>query len=155
MKIRLLVCHDCRSIEELPDFKGNPRDDHLLEHLSSKHRFPNGEEHVGALCDVEKDQWENDAVRQEIVAHIGKPSDHTGLEPEYYATKNTFQADALACYSQHNRPKQGCIDWKDDRKRLGNPSQDPRAPKVYLCDFCPVKTYVVTEQRHRAGLYKD
>ena len=28
--VRLLVCKDEKSIEELPDYKGNPRDDVLL-----------------------------------------------------------------------------------------------------------------------------
>jgi|SRR5687767_2396626 len=153
-KLRLLICHDCQSIEELPDFKGRPDDDVLLAHLVQGHRFPNGEEHIGVLCDVEKSHWENAGTRAEIVARIGKKG-ATGFEAEFYATKQTFQDDALKCYDKHSRPKQGCIDYRNDEKRLGNPTKDGwrQGPKIFLCDFCPVKTWVMTEQRNKMGAY--
>ena len=36
-KIRLLYCYNCKTIEELPDFEGNPDDDVFLELLIEKH----------------------------------------------------------------------------------------------------------------------
>lgn len=159
-KLRLLICHDCTSIEELPDYHGDPRDDHLLEHLVQAHRFPNGEEHIGALADVERDQWENPEIRKAIIERIGqyrKPGEGGGVGAEFYATKDTFREDAIKCFNQHGRPKGGCIDYKDDRKRLGNPTKEgwQQGAKIYLCDFCPVKTYVTTEIRHKRGAYRD
>jgi len=36
-QIRLLVCRDCKSIEELPDYEGRPSDDLLLNISVEKH----------------------------------------------------------------------------------------------------------------------
>ncbi len=155
IKLRLLICHDCREVIELPDFTGPPEYDVLLDQAVSAHRFPNGEEHVGALADVEKEKWDDESVRQEILKRIGKPEKETGFGGEFYAAKNTFAEDAMKCFNEHGRPKQGCIDYKDERKRLGNPTSEGwrQGPRVYLCDFCPIKTWVVTQQRSAAGMY--
>ena len=59
------------------------------------------------------------------------------------------------------------MDWKIEKKRLVPKSTaDARkelglesaaksgGTKVYLCDFCPAKTYVVEQNRKRLGLYE-
>jgi hypothetical protein len=155
-RIRLLACKDCRVIEELPFFEGDPEDDVFLEHALLPHRFPNGEPHIGRLFDIEERYWRNPTTQQEVVKRIHDATS-TGLDTEFYATKNTFAEDALKCYDLHNRPKEGCIDYRDSRKRLGNPTKRgwQTGPKVYLCDFCPVKSgYVDVEIRHKKGLYR-
>ena len=53
-KIRLLYCYECRTIEELPDFKGHPDDDVLLQLTIEKHgpewnRHHRSEEHTSEL----------------------------------------------------------------------------------------------------------
>lgn len=160
-QIRLLFCRDCKSVEELPWYSGPPEGDVLLDHLVSKHRFPNGEEHIGTLGDIDSAIWADEARRQDVIKQVlaaaGWPGGGGGLGNEFYATKDTFRDDALACYNAHRRPKDGCIDWKDDRKRVGNPTSAgwKMGAKVYLCDFCPVATYVRTEIRHRKGMYKE
>ncbi|WP_159402754.1 hypothetical protein [Streptomyces sp. RTd22] len=40
--IRLLLCKDCGSMEELPDYEGDPRQDFLLDTLVKRHRNPDG-----------------------------------------------------------------------------------------------------------------
>ena len=157
-KLRLLICHTCKSIEEVPDFEGCPDDDVLLEHALGPHRFPTGLEHIGNLAVVSKADWEDHNRRRSIEAEIKSAVEkNTGLPTEFYATKNQFQADALKCYTQHHRPKEGCIDYCDSSKRLGNPTKAgwQAGPRVFLCSFCPVESYVQMRERHAAGLYKE
>lgn len=153
---RLLICRDCRTIEELPDYNGPVEHDVLLDHAVEAHRFPNGEQHFGNLAVVEDAQWHNDSTRQEIINRIRAKT--TGLESEYYATKATFHDDALKCFAKHGRPELavGCNDYRSDKKRLGNPSKMgwQVGPKVYLCQFCPYESEVVTAKRWEAGQYK-
>lgn len=157
-RLRLLICHTCHSIEELPNYTGPPEHDVLLEHLLQAHQFPNGLEHIGKLADVAREDWENNVKRQAIVEQIKAAAGQTttGFESEFYATKNTYQADALRCYSDHHRPKEGCIDYCDSDKRLGNPSRAgwEGGPRVFLCNFCPVQSYIDMRERHLGGAYK-
>lgn len=152
--MRILLCLDCKSMEEVPDFDGPPEFDILLESLVERHRS-NGEQHLGNLIHIEQEQWDKKSVRDEILKQV-KDGLGPGLGDEFYDTKSTYQEDAMKCFNEHGRPKGRCIDWMDDRKRLGNPTKAgwQRGPKVYLCQFCPVATHVVTEIRHKRGDYK-
>lgn len=166
MQIRLLVCTTCAKIEELPDFEGDPSRDVLLQVSVEKHRFPDGTEHVGNLMKVPLKFWANPKVKDEILRQIrhgaGGMND---LQEGFYDTKSTFQEDALKCYSQHLRPKGSCPDYKSEAKRLkpaiskserreaGLPSESA-GPKVYLCDFCPVKSFMMTKSRQQRGMYR-
>jgi hypothetical protein len=92
-----------------------------------------------------------------------------GLDPWVGEAFNTFAEDALKCYSQHKRPDYGagkpCIDYRSESKRIGRPTSEGKAvlrdnPKLgvsdpHLCDYCPYHSTVVTEVRHRKGMYKD
>jgi hypothetical protein len=153
-QLRLLVCRDCRSIEELPDYEGPVEHDVLLDHLVGTHQFPNGEPHKGNLMRVEKQWWELPSARKQIMEELGLTQ---GLGDEWYASKRTFEEDAMKCYKTHGRPKEGCIDYCDGNKRLGNPTKIgwQAGPKVFLCNFCPVQVYVDTDLAHKAGLYKE
>lgn len=161
-QIRLLVCLNCKTIEELPDFTGPSDRDVLLETLVERHQSA-GVAHAGHLVKVPEKHWKVPATRQSIVKQI---RDGCGglseTDPDFYDTKATFHEDALACYAQHQRPKGQCPDWRSEQKIL-RPSTsadrvelglDPAArPKVYLCQFCPVATYNATKHREAAGLY--
>ena len=150
--IRLLKCNDCKSTEEVPDFEGPAEYDVLLEHLVQRHRHPNGEEHIGQLLRVERKHWDSPKIKREILSKMWLGT--TGFDPEFYASKSTFQEDALKCFNQHQRPSEGCIDWKNSEKRLGNPSKLgwERGPKVYLCDFCPVRAHVAKKVNDAKGI---
>jgi hypothetical protein len=61
-----------------------------------------------------------------------------------------FAEDAMTCYSIHNRPKGQCPDYKSDKKKLSAGTEQMRkaekldaysGPTIYLCDFCPVKSF--------------
>jgi hypothetical protein len=166
-RIRLLYCYNCKTIEELPDFKGHPDDDVTLQVCIDRHESA-GIPHNGQLSDVGVKTWENKKNREEIIKNMrtkygGGLSD---LDPDYYTTKATFYDDAMKCYSDHLRPKGTCGDWRSKNKRLvpkntaelrkeiGLISAEKSAgTKVFLCDFCPVKTFYATQQRKAAGLY--
>ena len=166
-EIRLLHCKVCDSIEELPLFDGAPENDHLLQILVDRHVFPSGEPHVGRLYRLPQASWENYEARKQIIEQI-KGGGSAGLDefdPEFYATRNTFQEDALKCYNAHLRPTDGCPDYetpskrllpntKEDRKEVGlvDPSKAP-GPKTYLCQFCPIHSVVMAKKRALRGDY--
>ena len=164
--IRLLICTTCVTIEELPDHLGRVEDDLLLNLAVQRHRFPDGNEHIGNLMKVPLKFWGNPKVKKSIIDQIKAGS--KGLDDiseGFYDTKSTFHEDAMKCYSQHLRPTNGCSEYKADRMRLRNDISvhDRReaglgsadaGPKVYKCDFCPVKSTVMQKFHKKQGLYK-
>lgn len=166
--MRLLMCLECRSLEELPDYSGPSEGDVLLEELAGRHEFAPGYPHHGNLIAIKDEDWANEKWRKDVIKQLWSDAGHTGLEPEFYETKNTFQDEAMKCFSAHMRPQNGCIDWKDKAKRLGNSMLDDddravakehglkRKRAVYLCDFCPAKfNYVQKQAYSAAGLYDN
>jgi hypothetical protein len=110
--------------------------------------------------------WANEKTKKEIIRQLSEGSGGLSeFDATFYDTRSTFFDDASACYKAHQRPKGRCPDWKDDSKRLvpdtgkerrelGFAKVNETGPKVYLCDFCPAKTYMVTRARAEAGQYK-
>lgn len=180
---RLLVCRECRTIEQLPLYDG-PKEleaqDPLLDRVVRRHVQLHGDikPEVAALLVASEDPcncgektrvdvngarlpghlqiqghhtfWEGH--RDEVLKGLGER--WTGFHPEYYATKDTFQEDAMRCYNIHRRPQgTDCIDWMDSGRKL-TPDNWPQEKSVYLCHFCPVASAVATAQRHARGMYK-
>lgn len=161
---RVLRCDNCRSLEPLPDFDGPSEHDHLLTRLLQAHKHPDGSEHTGLLFRVETEDWDSPTTRAEIVKRIQEESGYTGLDPNFYDVKATFEYDALICWQTHHRNPH-CNEYKSDRKLLTPDTKSERKeagigkynPKVaprYLCEFCPVHTLVMEAARWKAGLYK-
>lgn len=171
--MRLFVCLDCTSIEELPDYDGPmtedlvygkvPAQDDLLEYLVTPHRQ---KQHSGHLIHVPDENWRDREVREQILAKIREGVGAEGLGSEAYAVRNTFQEEALKCFRAHSRPQDGCIDYKDRSKVLGNSiltdDEKREAKKAglkrtqmrFLCEFCPVHTnYVQKKKFEKQGLY--
>lgn len=167
-KIRLLYCYNCKTIEEIPDFEGNPDDDVVLQVLVDRHESA-GIPHTGFMAKIGVKLYSRPEVKKQIIENLrnrvgGGLAD---IDPDYYTTKATFFEDAMKCFNLHNRPSEGCPDWQaknkrlipkgtdDIRKDLGLESAAKSAStKVFLCDFCPAKQYVVDQQRKAAGLYQ-
>lgn len=182
--MRVLICMDCETMEQLPDYTGplelaevpgpdgNLQErkvppvgaDAHLDYIAEPHRR---KEHKGQLIHVPDEDWDNETTRAEILAQVRSAlaGGTTGLTPEAYALKDTFQEDAMRCFNAHKRPKAGCIDWHDKSKRLGNSLLDHeerklakqhglKAPKQFLCDFCPVASHVEHKKVEKKGLYK-
>lgn len=182
-EVRLLLCRRCETVEELPDYAGPADEDFLLQHVVARHQrcTPGGAQVGGqdptealqgdrALARVERKHWNAPETRQQILAQLGVAA--TGFEQKFYDVRNTFQEDALKCYAKHMRPKDGCIDYKEQAYEVGNAllTEDERKArtqsglllrhdkqtqkKVYLCDFCPVKSKVQEKVFKKRGLYK-
>ena len=163
-QIRVLVCRNCKTIEELPDYDGDPATDTLLNILVSKHQKP--VEHIGLLLKFPLKYWAVPKIQDEIVKQIrGGSEGLDAFQTKFYETKNQFAEDAMTCYSDHMRPKGQCPDYKSDKKLLKPDTDAERkeaglekvgksGPKVYLCDFCPVKSFNMLKSNTEKGLYK-
>ena len=156
---RLLVCRTCRTIDELPSGDEDPGDV-LLQITVERH----GEDHVGLLYNVPKVVWMSEKLRPEVIQQIqGGSSGLDAFGTQFYSTRMQFSEDAMTCYKQHNKPKGQCPDYKSEKKVL-KPGTDklrkdaglgaPTGPKVYLCDFCPVKMYNQKKAFESKGLYQ-
>jgi hypothetical protein len=167
--MRLLHCNVCHSIDEIPDYEGHEEVDPLVEKVVAEHNKRDPMAHGGAatlpmrLAHV--DDMDYAYSRDEVLARLREEGKAVGFEPWVGEAINTFQEDAMRCYRNHHRPKEGCIDWRDDSKRIGRPtSEGQKAVKEnykigssdpYLCDFCPVKSWVQTQVNFRKGYYKE
>lgn len=163
--IRLLVCRNCKTIEELPDWDGDPRDDVLLNISVQKHQVPT--EHIGLLMKFPVKYWVVPKIQEEIVKQIRGGSEGLDVfQTKFYETRSTFGEDAMSCFREHLRPKGQCPDYKSEKKMLKPDTKSERkdagmdkyerssGPKVYLCDFCPVKSYNMEKFNEKKGLYK-
>lgn len=160
--IRILRCDQCKTLEELPDYEGDPKRDYVLDALiRRRHTEESGNRHLGQLMRVEKKHWDSPTVRKEILRQLAVKT--TGFDPEFYAADAGFRADAMDCWKQHLRVRE-CADYKSGEKRLTpNTARERRElglPKyrsdtdVYLCDFCPAKSIVQERVFKERGLYK-
>lgn len=160
-KIRLLLCHNCGTIDVLPDFDGPPDYDTILQVALERHRFPNGDPHIGRLLDVPERAWETEPLRDAILEQIRQGS--KGLaeaDAKHYEVKDQFKEDAMSCYKAHLQPKDHCPDFNSpskvlkpdtaaDRKEAG---LDPkRLPVIHLCSFCPMRTVMEAKFRKHHG----
>ena len=160
-QIRLLVCRTCKSAEELPDYDGDPEYDSLLQLTVERHQNP--EPHLGQLFKFPVKYWSRPDVKESIMNQI-RQGGSSGLDvfgTNFYETKSQFGEDAMSCWALHNRPTD-CSDYKHDRKLLKPGTERDRekaglsaheAPKIYLCDFCPVKSVKQKAAFKAKGLY--
>ena len=156
---RLLVCRTCKTIDELPPAEEDPNNV-LLQITVERH----GENHIGLLYNVPALIWMSEKMRPSIIEQIQQGS--TGLDAfgtNFYQTRMQFGEDAMTCYAQHNKPKGQCPDYKSEKKVLKPGTEKerkaeglgtPTGPKVYLCDFCPVKSFNMKKANESKGLYK-
>jgi len=149
---RLLYCLVCQTLEELPPYDGEPELDHLLAIACENHVFPSGEPHKGKLFVLPLKAWAKVESKKEIIRQIkGGGSKGLGeIDDTFYDSRSTFMEDAMKCYRQHNKPKDGCSDWhrsdmmlipsteKERIKEGMGKYKDSAGKKTYLCDFCPV-----------------
>lgn len=179
---RLLVCRECRTIEQLPLYAGPPQleaQDPVLDNVVRRHVQKHGDikPDMAALLVASEDPCRcGEKTTVDVQGRILKGSRSirgphtfweghrddvlkglqerwTGFHPEFYATKDTYQEDAMRCYNIHRRPQgTDCIDYHDDSRRLTPAAWKGR--EIYLCDFCPVSSQVTTAIRHAAGMYK-
>jgi hypothetical protein len=155
--LRLLVCKDCKSIEELPAYEGNPRNDVLLEDTVSRH-MTEWSTHEVALIKIPVKWWNDKNIQPKLIQQISQGGSK-GIEEmaeaeDYYGTRDTYRDDALKCFQRHQRPKAGCLDYQNPDKRIGNPTNEgwKTGPRVYACDFCPVQAWVDKKKLEEQGV---
>lgn len=150
--IRVLQCFTCKTLEVLPDYEGDPRNDGFLERASEPH---NRGEHLGNLLRIDKKDWDVESTRKQVIEKIWESSGHSGFDPSYYETKDQFTYDAHVCFQRHNR-NPDCSDYKSDRMIIRPDTAAERKaaglnPKhragIHLCNFCPVHS------RYRAAQF--
>lgn len=167
-KVLLLACYDCKTVDEIPYDDRYPHDNKpghdqnrnpFLHAMVERH--PN---HRGMLADADLVVWQHPDGKKQIVEQFQKGGS-PGLDvfgTNFYETKDNYSADAMKCFAQHNRPKGQCSDYKASHKTLKpdtaqerkDAGLDPlKMPKMYLCDFCPVKSYNMMKHNQAKGLY--
>jgi hypothetical protein len=120
-------------------------------------------EHLGRLYNVSLLHWQSKTLKPQIIEQI--TSGASGLDAfgtGFYATRMQFHEDAMKCFAVHSRPKGQCPEFHADKKRLlpttkaerhevglSDPKNAP-GPRIYLCDFCPVRTF--NERCAREGI---
>lgn len=162
--VRILQCWDCKSMEQIPDYAGDPIFDSILQTVDEKHGGTTQQPHNRALHRVLKAHWDDRGIRRQTVEQMW--SGASGFKPSYYEIRDTLQEDAGKCFNAHRR-NIPCLDYEDSSKRLGNPAAQDRARlaremhnddlrassmKVYLCNFCPVQVTVDLAKRKAMGL---
>lgn len=168
-QLRLLICHQCKTVEEFPDFDGPPDRDEVLAFHAAKHRSA-GVPHKGNLVKIDEEHWSREEVREQTLKQIQEAlsGGETGLGSPAYNLLNTLREDAMTCFRQHQR-NPACSDYKSpekrlvpdtvaERKELGlDPVYDSTNRRLtrYLCEYCPVHSLVQQAARKRAGLYDN
>jgi hypothetical protein len=69
LRIRLLVCRDCQTIEPLPWYEGPVERDAVLIYSIAPHRT-DGNPHAGSLVTVAQASWEDPARRAELLRSL-------------------------------------------------------------------------------------
>lgn len=158
--VRLLFCHTCHSVDELPDFDGPPEYDHYLNYRVAQHQFPSDTPHRGLLAKCADDPKYINAAIDELENTVS-PGQGSGLGQQLYDLRDNFGAEAMQCWKRHSRTDD-CDDYRSEKKRLwldtradrkaeGMPTRREDRPNIWLCDHCPVHSMVQRRQRD-AGL---
>lgn len=160
--VRLLFCHTCKSVDQLPDYSGPADHDYYLQHRVAQHRTPSGQPHRGVLSRC-KDDAEVIRAAVEEMEHTVSPGGGVGLGQAMYDLRDNYNEQAMACWKKHNRT-QNCDDYKSDkmrlwidtkaeRKDLGWSTNREDRPNIWLCDHCPYKSLVQQRKNKAEGLY--
>ncbi|WP_020142278.1 hypothetical protein [Terracoccus sp. 273MFTsu3.1] len=151
--VRLLLCHEDKTLEQVEDYEGDPHNDWALKYVLEKHRYPSGDPHLGQMLRVEKKHWDLPSTREAIEKQIRDSAGHTGLDQSFYDTKDTLGEDALKCFEKHGR-NPGCSNYRDEDKRLSAGTDrerkslglQPLRSNHFLCDHCPVHSMVMAHK---------
>lgn len=137
-------------MNRMSDYHGPPEWDTELEEViqahmerSSRERHPSA--HPSQLFSVDDADAAILDVESELVERLSKE------QVFIKETRDDLKLEALKCFSRHNRPKAGCPDWKTEAKIVGRKTGVPPPWRKYLCEMCPVASYVEFKERQRAN----
>lgn len=158
---RLLFCHDCQTIDELPDTDRPPEYDDVLLARVAQHQYDDRHGHNLELGRIETSQWDKPEVKAKVARDAHPAGESAGLGSAFYDLKNTFTDDAMTCWKAHNRTRD-CPEWRSDAKKLlpdtgaerRAEGLDPKTrPNTWLCDFCPVTSIYSQRRNETRGDY--
>lgn len=152
MKQRALVCFPCKAMYRLRGYEGDPQYDMELIDTIDRHLQradnPDPNYHRSQLFDME----EGDAKLVDMESELQRKLQEAGVYIN--DIRDELKLDALKCFNKHNRPQQGCPDYHDSSKIIGRSIGIPEEQKQYLCDQCPVQSFVTFKKRQARGDYK-
>jgi hypothetical protein len=169
--MRILKCFKCRTLEVVPDYDGPKGGENTAEYDLALKFFT--DPHVNGKCTRDDCTtvrfptrfWIIPTVKESIEQQLKEGAQ--GLDvfgTNAYAMKNNFQADAMTCWVQHQQTKD-CSDYKSEKKLIkpdtakerldAGLEKESRGPKVYLCDYCPVKSVIQEKAFKKMGHYKQ
>jgi hypothetical protein len=164
--VRILVCHVCQSVEELPDWDGPVEHDQILDYKTEPHTFPSGTPHKGILVRVPTKSWESQEFKDSFIDQIEQmvgPGYGDGVPGLQYDLKSNFKQDAMKCWKEHKRTtdcgdyqsknKALYADTKAERREAGMDISLSARPKHFLCDYCPVQSIIDQKKRAAAHMY--
>jgi hypothetical protein len=160
---RILVCYAHKTIDILPDYNtaadmAGENDWHLRDAIKG-HTDKYGAEnppgqkarHPSKIFRITEDEW--DLIDPEQLKNAMLNDE---LEEYLKGEREHYKDGAVNCFYLHGKPIlgfPGCPDYRSSSKAIGRTKGIPDEEKMYLCDFCPYHSYVVHEQRKKAGLY--
>lgn len=146
---RLLVCKTHSTMWKLLPYDGPAEYDMELREICNRHNAQVANPEACKATIFRTDQETSKKLDMETIL-TNKLKDHDVYIKDF---RNELKTDALKCYSRHNRPKQGCIDWCIDEKTIGRKTGIPKSKRQYLCMYCPVAEYYTHRERIDLGLY--
>jgi len=148
---RLLACKSCGTMYKMRDYEGRPDYDMELQELVKRHlgqaQDPNPDLHVSLIFRVDQ-------------ATFDKLGDETKIQNELVKNewmvrelRDDIKVEALKCFSRHQRPTKGCIDYEDESKTIGRKVGVPKENRQFLCHYCPAQEFVTHQKRLAKGMY--
>ena len=170
--MRLLVCAKCKSIEEVPAYEGPEGGEDTVQYDHTMRFFV--DQHIERGCTNFQDRttghlptkyWLIPKIKESIVSQLQTGSQGLDvLGTQFYATRENLLSDAMNCWIKEHKSTRDCDDYKSDKKVLKPDTAKERkeaglekvgaGPKVYLCDYCPVKSIVQQKAFKQKGLDK-
>jgi hypothetical protein len=133
------------------DYDGPTEYDMELIELCQRHlgqaSDPNPESHKSVIMRCDEDTWaklgDETPIKKELMKN----------EIEVREVRDDLKVEALKCFTRHNSPKMGCIDYEDESKTIGRKIGIPKENRQYLCHYCPVQSFVTHNIRKKKGMY--
>ena len=146
---RLLVCKTHGVMYKLRPYDGPPEYDQELREICDRHnaQVPDPDNCKALIFRTDPETASKldmeTAVKNEL------------KEQDVYIreVRDDLKVEALKCYNKHDRPEGGCIDWCDESKTIGRKTGVPKEHRQYLCMYCPVGSWVATQERLKMGMY--
>ena len=146
---RLLVCKTHGVMYKLRPYDGPPEYDQELREICDRHNaIVPDPDNCKALIFRTDPETASKLDMETAIKNELKEQDVYIRE-----VRDDLKVEALKCYNKHDRPEGGCIDWCDESKTIGRKTGVPKEHRQYLCMYCPVGSWVATQERLKMGMY--